>query len=502
MVYQRLEGFGASGVHYTNWLVAHPLKNEIYDVIFGQLGLDIFRIENVYDHNGGPAKINEWKEIIAAADDSLGKPIKIAVTSGSPPARLKSEGDTKGGTLAKDANGNYRYAEFADWWADSLEAYSSNDINVDYVSVQNEPDYLNYNWNTCKFAPSQTSEWAGYNEAFEAVFQELRSRFTKIPKLLAPETIGFSGSGPYIDVLIDANHVYGYAHHLYGDGDYRCPDTFVGGMQSFAAQYGDKPVMQTEFACGEPNDFNTAMLVARHIHNTLVYENAGSYFYWDLFWGDSGGLVTIDFPWQPNPKYTINPAYYAFKQYTKFTGPGFTRVQASADSSDLRISAFKGCHTGEAAIVIVNVSDNNDVNLSISLYGLSTDSSGIYRTSSTENFAYVGDFNEASPLVLPRYSITTIHLSGTPELVDCAAVQSWGYGLSADLNFDCYADFEDLEVIVEKWLTNGCGWVNNNCDMADLDDSSEIDFLDLISFGMSWRQCNDPQDLNCPAIVF
>lgn len=502
IVYQRLEGFGAAGVHYTNWLTAHPLKNEIYDVIFGKLGLDIFRIENVYDHNDAAAKISQWAEIIGAARDSLGHPVKIMITSGSPPAYLKSNGDTKGGTLARDANGAYRYSDFAKWWADSLASYSNNDINVEYLSIQNEPDYLNLNWDTCKFTPSQTSQWAGYNQAFEAVYKELHYRTVKTPKLLVPETIGFGGSPAYIDALTDPNHIYGYAHHLYGDGDYHYPDSFIAGMQSFASGYGSRPILQTEFTCGDPCDFNTAIRLAVFIHNSLVYEGVTSYCYWDLFWGDTGGLVTIQFPWRTGADFTINPAYYAFKQYTKFTDPGFSRVKASVDSNDLRISAFREPHTGNVAIVIINVSDANDVNLSILLNGLTPETSEIHRTSLTERFAFVGSFNQSTPLLLPRSSITTIHLTGIPDLADCNAVQSWGFGFLADINLDCYIDYEDLRILAEYWLRNDCNSGNNYCDKADIDNSVVVDFADFGLMGTLWMQCDDPCDFNCSPILF
>jgi glucuronoarabinoxylan endo-1,4-beta-xylanase len=501
-VYQRLDGFGAAGVHYTDWLTAHPRKNEIYNIIFGQLGLDIFRIENVYDQNGAAAKMSQWREIISAAQNSLGHPIKIMLTSGSPPAYLKNNGDTKGGTLAKDVNGLYRYGDFAKWWADSLASYSSNNINVEYVSVQNEPDYLNYTWNTCKFTASQTTQWAGYNQALEAVYQELNKRTAKIPKLLVPETIGFGGSPAYINALIDPNHIYGYAHHLYGDGDYHYPDSFIAGMQNFASGYGSRPILQTEFTCGDPCDFNTAIRLAVFIHNSLVYEGVTSYCYWDLFWGDTGGLVTIQFPWRTGAGFTINPAYYAFKQYTKFTEPGFSRVRASADSNDLRISAFREPHSGNIAIVIINVSGANDVNLTLSLNGFAPENSEIYRTSSTENFAYVGAFNESAPLLLPHNSISTIHLTGIPDLTDCDAVHSWGYGMSADINADCYVNYEDLRVLAERWLSSDCNAGNNYCDMADIDVSAKVDFTDFGIIGSFWMQCNNPQDANCTPIAF
>jgi hypothetical protein len=35
-VYQELEGFGAAGGRYENWLPAHPKKSNLYNILFGQ----------------------------------------------------------------------------------------------------------------------------------------------------------------------------------------------------------------------------------------------------------------------------------------------------------------------------------------------------------------------------------------------------------------------------------------------------------------------------------
>jgi len=237
-VYQELEGFGASGAWYEGWLLAHPLKNEIYDILFGQLGLDIYRLRNTYDISG--ENIDNSAKIIEAAERSLGHPIRIMISSWSPPASLKSNASTVRGTLKKDASGHYMYDEFARWWADSLVEYSSHGIIADYVNIQNEPDWL-ADWDTCKLTPTETSQWAGYNRAFEAVYQELASRMTDMPKLLAAEACGCDASNSYIDALIDPNHAYGYSHHLYAGGSHDAPDGYIPAMENFAAAYGDKP---------------------------------------------------------------------------------------------------------------------------------------------------------------------------------------------------------------------------------------------------------------------
>jgi len=433
-VYQELEGFGASGTWYENWLLAHPLKNEIYDVLFGQLGLDILSLQNTYD-----IRDIYSNEIIAAAESSLGHPLKILLISGAPPTYLIGNDGTAPGTLARYPGGGYKYKEFAKWWADSLEVYSNHGINADYVSVQNEPDWQ-VNLDSCKFTPTETAEWAGYNLAFEAVYQELASRMTDMPKLLAPDSFGCSASRAFIDALIDPSHVYGYAHHLYADGDYDNPDSFIPTMENFAAKYGDKPLFQTEYSQGrDEKPFSVALNLARHIHNSLIHEGVCSYFYFNLFWGEEFGLVTLDFPWQANPGYTINHTYYAFKQYTAFTDPGWHRVEASTDSTGLRISAFKSDDANELTVAIINVSDI-DIDLTLSLGGFSPDSSKVYRTSETEHTAYIGTFDQSQPIELPLQTITTISLAGSYSPVLSPTEEAFETGDFSKFNWTFYGD--------------------------------------------------------------
>jgi O-glycosyl hydrolase len=294
-----------------------------------------------------------------------------------------------------------------------LADYSHRGINAEYVNMQNEPDWL-ADWDTCKFTPTETAEWAGYNLAFEAVYQEMSLRMPNMPKLLAPEACGCGASNSYIDTLIDLNHVYGYAHHLYAGGSHDAPDGYIPEMANFAARYGDRPLLQTEFAKGEsdPLTFSDAMNLALLMHNSLAVEGVSAYLYWELFWQKPKGLVSLDNPWQSNPGYTINPTYYAFKQYSAFTNPGWRRVEASTDSSSLRISAFKSEDDTKLSIVIINVSDTG-ISLSLSLRNFTPASSEVYRTSETEHTAYVGVFDQLQLLTLPPRIITTVSLTGS-----------------------------------------------------------------------------------------
>ena len=426
-VYQELEGLGAAGAYEQNFVLGmpQPYRDNLYDTLFDELGLDIYRLRNTYNQGpSGASYINDSAQIIAAAKER-NPSLKIMISSWSPPAELKSNHLLNGGgnaTLAKDTNDTnwppyyYVYDQYAKWWYDSLVAWDNNGVHADYVSMQNEPDY-DASWDSCRFNATENSTVAGYRQAFEAVYQKLYSQMgPSLPKLLAPETAGLYSLDTYINNLIDRNHVYGYAHHLYnGGGSYNDPDGFISQMTYFRNSYGYKPLLQTEFSKGDTGDvttFTEAMNLAQLMHNSLVVEGVSAYLYWELFWGAPKGLVSfMGF----GGTYTINPVYYAFKHYSAFTDPGWHRVAALTDSSSLRISAFKNPDNSQLTIVIINTSDSS-VSLTLTLNGFSPDSSEVYRSSETA--LYWSDIGPFSPsMSLPAQSITTIHLTRIPPVL-------------------------------------------------------------------------------------
>jgi O-glycosyl hydrolase len=517
-VYQQLEGFGGAIVYDATTLDSYSNKNAIYDLLFRDLGIEFVRIRNCVGYDD--SSVTATKAIIAAANAR--RPVKLELVPWSPPSSYKSGGTVDGGTLKENANDTndsapyyYEYTAYAQWWANSLTTWATepNGLTPDYISIQNEPDWQSTGYDTCRFDPNENSSNAGYNQAFEHVYQNLYSTMgPNMPKMLAPETMGITGgtvggAEPYIKALIDVNHAYGFSHHLYSDGDgtYSNPDSKIPAMQGFEANdinlYGDKPLYMTEYS--ENPNFTDTIYTAWHIYNALVYEKVTAYFYWSLFRAGSpitstspGGVVSLN---TSTSTYVIRPTYYALKHYTAFTGANWYRAGAStSDTNDLRITAFKNPSDTNMAIVIVNVSISTDVNLSLSLGGFSPLTSEIYQTTSDANFAYLGTFSESSPLSLPNQSITTIHLTGPPpQYSDCNAVIAAGYRLASDLNGDCYVNFEDLAVFVSYWLSTDCT-APDNCHGADFAPTDgTVDFFDFSDFALQWMQCNDPQNSTC-----
>jgi glucuronoarabinoxylan endo-1,4-beta-xylanase len=424
--YQMIEGFGASGAWYENWLTSNSQKDAMYDLFFNDLAIDIYRIRNTYDYDS--AYMNNTAEIVSqglARNPNL----KILVSSWSPPTYLKSTGRLDEGTLIGGPS-NYDYQGFAQWWYESVVAWTSIEVNPYYISIQNEPD-----WNgndRCLFQPTQTTDRAGYDQAFETVWQQLYAQLgSTMPKMIAPETTGFQGASgytpdQYLNALPNLSHLYGYAHHLYncnnggaaGCGD--DPDLYIDMMTTFYSNWHDKPLMQTEYESSTgawPDAFNMALL----LHNSLTVENVSVYLYWDLFW-NTGGLVSI--PSYGGDTYIINSDYYGFKHFSHFVRSGWQRVSATDNSSDLRISAYVSPDYNQLSVVIINTNPTTGSTLDLSFNGFTVSAGSIYRTTSDQNCQYIGDYNSSASLNIPAKSVTTLSLSSNPPQFQTLNVSS------------------------------------------------------------------------------
>lgn len=410
VTYQTLEGFGAATAWYADWIPSHPNKAELYDVLFKDLGLDIIRFRNTYGSRNGEAFAPAEAEILKGAKSSLGHDIKVLLCSWSPPDTMKKGGVLRGGTLAK-VDGAFVYDDFAQYWYDSLVAYAEKGINPDYISIQNEPDFESTDWETCIFRPTETSDYPGYGTALNAVYNKVKT-LANAPKFIGPETAGMeSSSGSYTDKM-DLSQVYGIAHHLYNGGYTDSPDTFLQNMQKYNTLYADKPIFQTEYDQGTP--LNTALLIM----NSLVTEGVSSYFYWDLIWEHGQRpLVELDNPndtsnWWNAKGFTITEWYYVFKHFCKFTDPGYKRVAATSDSSNIKTTAFISPDQKQISVVLINKGSSEN-SVALNLKGINVADSAIYRSipNGSEKFIEIGPLGSDNTVTLPANSIATVVIS-------------------------------------------------------------------------------------------
>jgi glucuronoarabinoxylan endo-1,4-beta-xylanase len=413
---QTIKGFGASTAYFENWLTAHPNKSEIYGLIFRDLNLDILRLRNV--HGYPDATLDNCKEIVQQAAASLGHPVDVLLSSWSPPASLKKGGVTNGGTLVK-VNGQFAYDAFAQWWYDSIQAYTAAGIVPAYISMQNEPDYENTGWETCIFKGVESADYPGYGPALDALHGKLQGLSSR-PLILGPELagIGYGTFQSYVGSL-DATHLDGYAYHLYNGGDSASPDSFQSSLTPLASTYGDKPNIMTEYSGG--TWFSTAWL----IQNALTNANAAGYLYWDLVWGrpySTGGLVSLEDPWNSSSwttskGYVINGDYYALKHFSSSVSKGYARVGTTSSSSNLRATAFLSPDGTKLAVVILNVGPTADT-VALAFAGFTASSVVGYQSVDGSFYQRLGSLSASGTVALPTLSVTTLEFAkstgGTP----------------------------------------------------------------------------------------
>jgi glucuronoarabinoxylan endo-1,4-beta-xylanase len=410
-VHQTIEGFGVSLAWWYQSLYSHSQKGEIYNYLFKELGLDIFRLRNIYGKED--YAFSMFGEIVDSFYSLSENEPKVMISSWSPPSDLKSNGNIVGGTLDQISE-EYVYGDFARYWFDALDAFADVGIEPEYISIQNEPDWGRYH-ETCKFDPTENDTIAGYDRALDSVYIKLQELVTP-PKILAPEVlgIGYNRFQSYTNQINHPEYVYGYAYHLYHGGDTANPDAFNGNLSTIAGGYSDKPIFQTE--CDLASGWLKEVWM---MHNCLVYGNVSGFFHWTIVSTNAGSraFVILD-----GSTYTLNHAYWAFRQYSKAIHYGWKRVGADIDEDSLRISAYISPDKYDLSVVVINISHNND-SLDLNVPNFNISGANILRTSATEKCDLV-DYYNGSKLNLPARSITTI---STLEINDVSGIEEEDY---------------------------------------------------------------------------
>ena len=418
---QKMEGFGASGAFGEQSLRLHNDFEEIVEVAFNDLGLDLYRIQNRYNHlNTNPPWQQGWlgsKEILAEAESVTGRDIKVLMTAWGPPANLKSNNSiTNGGTLAM-SGGSYRYDDYAQWWLDGFNYYNNNGVEVDYVSIQNEPQYL-ATWASCILDPTEGNGNAGYDKAFETVWQKFATTFGKsaMPRFVAPEhqSTGVSKMNEYVDALgPHYDRIYAFAHHLYSGNAYQNPDVLNADFTSLTNLLY-KPLFQTEY--GKANtvddDITRKLNLAKLMFNALTIENVSAYFYWGLWWTTDDGEGLIYLPSGNSSTYQLLPEYFAFKHYSAFIHEGWRRLDVDTSDGNLHASAFASPNRDKMSVIIVN-DDTWAKQWDFNFDNTTVSGGTIYQSTATNNCENIGSFTPGSSLVFPPKSITTLDLDTT-----------------------------------------------------------------------------------------
>ena len=369
--FQEIDGFGytltggsALHIHKMSDSARTALLQELFGTGENEIGVSYLRLSvGASDLNEAPFSYNDLpegetdlelekfslandtvhvipvlKEILQIAPD-----IKIMGSPWSPPAWMKDNKDTRGGSLLREY-----YPVYAEYFVKYIEAMAAHGITIDAITVQNEPLHPGNNPSLLMLAEDQA----------EFIKDHLGPAFQKNNIKTRIIIYDHNADRPDypISILDDpeaAQYIDGSAFHLYG-GE-------IEALSEVHEAHPNKNLYFTEQWVGAPGDF--AQEMTWHTENLII----GATRNWSrnvLEWNlaadenqdphtDRGGCdrclgaVTIT-----GDKVTREPAYYIIAQASKFVRPGSVRI-ASNLPEDLPNVAFL-TPEGKIALIVQN----------------------------------------------------------------------------------------------------------------------------------------------------
>jgi glucosylceramidase len=369
--FQAMDGFGytltgGSAQHIIRMSPAErtALLKELFATDGNNIGVSYLRVsvgasdlnERVFSYNDLPAGQTDpqmtrfdlgpdkadvvpvLKEILAINPD-----IKIMGSPWSPPVWMKTNGDTRGGSLKPEF-----YDAYALYFVKYIQAMKAEGIRVDAITVQNEPLHPGNN-PSLLMLPEQQAEF---------IKKSLGPAFRKAgidTKIIIYDHNADRPDYP-ISILNDPEakqYIDGSAFHLYGGT--------VDAISQVHQAHPDKNLYFTEQWIGAPGNFPEDL--KWHV-KTLVIGAPRNWCRTVLEWNlaadpnnlphtDRGGCdrclgaVTID-----GNNVTRNPAYYIIAHASKWVRPGSVRIGSNI-AGNLHNVAYK-TPDGKKVLIVIN----------------------------------------------------------------------------------------------------------------------------------------------------
>ncbi|MEX8546595.1 MAG: glycoside hydrolase family 30 beta sandwich domain-containing protein [Mucilaginibacter sp.] len=375
-VFQTIDGFGfaltggsASLINSLNSTQQDALLKELFTTDSAHIGISYLRISigasdlvpAPYTYDDGPVDVNlqnfsidkEKTDFLPVLKKvlALNPNIKILATSFTAPAWMKTNNSFVGGKL----NPIY-YDAFGNYFVKYFQAMKAQGINIDAVTLQNEPLNPYNNPSMVMLADEQTNFIKNYVGP-----KLLQAGITT--KIICydhnPDHEAYADSvlrDPVANTFVD-----GSAFHLYAGS--------IGALSTLHNAFPNKNIYFTEQYTGYPSNFaadiqwafsNLIIGATRNWSKNVLEWNLAS----DPNLGphtDGGcknclGAVTI------GTTISRNVSYYIIAHASKFVRPGAVRI-ASDDSNTLPNVAFKNTDGSKVLIVLNNTSSYQTFNI-------------------------------------------------------------------------------------------------------------------------------------------
>ncbi len=365
---QEIDGFGAASVGH-GALTTTELDAAFKNDTTSQLGLSIVRVEVKVEGQ------SSWAAEKANAAGAKARGARYAMASPwTPPASMKSNNNTVGGSLSTSA-----YADYAAYLK-SFADYMGSDVDI--ISMQNEPNitvtYVSCSWNA--------------TQMFNFVKNNAQDIGTSV---LMPETSNYdkSYSDPVLNDATAASHITHIGLHLYGAG----PTAYTLAIQK------QKRVWMTEHMY-DPEDIGTMMTMAKEIMDCMNSQ-MNAYVWWYLrvpncnLITSSGGITNKG---------------YIMGQFSKFVRPGSHQTTAPYQpQTNVSVQAYAGTKNVIIALNRNTSAKTQDFTVTNGTFA----NVHRYTTSSSKKLADDGPVtvtNGSFTASLDPQSVTTFVADGTP----------------------------------------------------------------------------------------
>jgi glucuronoarabinoxylan endo-1,4-beta-xylanase len=374
--HQRIDGFGGAVV-FLNPASMDPVTDANMDTLYGtnnanQLGLSLIRVRIAPD--------NTWADALSDGQKAVARGARILATPWTPPASMKSNGSTIGGSLLAAQYTNYAY------YLNGFAAYmNTNGAPLAAISLQNEPD-VTVTYESCDWTSNQ----------FQTFCHNVAGLITNAPVMM-PESYfyDFNMSDPTLNDSVAAANVTYIGGHLYNG-----PSGNPVVIQDYSnAHNKGKPTWMTEFYVNDQT-IGTAITSAKQIHDCLTIGNMSAYIWWKCL-GDANGLV--------NASGVPQKRGFVMAQWSRFVHTNYFRIGVN-NNTNSAISAYKDPVGGGFAIVAINTNAGAAISQTFNLTNFTAGSVTPWITSSNLSLAVQSPVTVSSAsftYTLPALSVVT-----------------------------------------------------------------------------------------------
>lgn len=413
VTHQEMVGFGGALTWYCDRVTSSPKKEELYNLMFNDLGMDILRLKNWYypvnypdNKSTAEMEVNWFKPHFDATNvlfdvaKQKDPTMKVLFSSWGPPSTLKSNNSLYEGTLKKNDNFEFIYDEFATYMEDVMNNIT---FNPDYLSFQNEPSYTNPGWETCEWRPSETAIFPGYDKAFDLVYDKIKDKANP-PMMIGSESANLGNSSfgntfsTFADKLKDKNYLGMHAYHPYNLNESSTTSSMELSLKVLE-NYQERPNMMSEYS--GMSWFKTAQFINR----TLYIANSSAYIYWELMWAESSDNAMIKVTSAGN--YELTPFYYLMKHYAKHVSQGYKRIDLNSQFATLDAVSFISPAEDKVTCVILNPSGTS-IDIKIEVANHSNKAVSGWESTGNNQYVEIQNLSPDSIISLKANSITTI----------------------------------------------------------------------------------------------